>query len=99
MTDEQISLLAEIRDTLRDANREPSPELLAAKLVKAERALYMLEKNIGTVEDALIDIAETFDELAKTAGLPNRIARKTRGILERRRMATSASGARSRRPR
>ena len=104
-TGEQISLLLEIRDTLREANRDrrrkrgERPKQLETKVLKAERALYMLECNIGSVEDALVDIAETFDELAKAAGLPNRIARKTRGIVERRKLSTSASGARSRRSR
>ena len=90
-TEEELSLLIEIRDLLgasrSDAAREDSEtDSLHSAVSKTERALFLLERNFGRVEDALIDIAEAFDELAKCVGLSNHVARRTRGILERRRL-------------
>jgi hypothetical protein len=89
-TEEELSLLIEIRDLLAasraNAVVDSETSSLATAVSKTERALFLLERNVGDLEDAFIDIAEAFDELAKLAGLSNHVARRARGILERRRL-------------
>jgi hypothetical protein len=83
-SDEEMAVLVEIRDLLVEANaerEERDPDALTQKLRRAEAAIHMLEKGIGNVEDALVDIALAFDELARSAGVSNRIATRTRFAL------------------
>jgi hypothetical protein len=88
-TPEEQSLLVEIRDLLAAMNEPrdlPAADAVPAAVSRAERALFLLERDIGDPETALVDIATAFDELAAAVGVRSLIARRMKGILERRRL-------------